>query len=163
MKRSILALAFMMATSAPVAAEGDPITEDMKPVMAAARIFASENHLTGDIAVADADEAHIGNNVEINHAPGEKCTFTARRRDEPIAVSISFDRLSSEYQVSVTDSGFYRVHIPGRKGAQCEYEGRTKKCSSSIDSAMMEDELRLMLRALKYIFSNVCQPVELPF
>ena len=98
-KIAIASLAVITAAT-PAAGEGDPITSAMLPIMAATRIFALENHLHGDIAAADEDEGHIGERFEVNHAPGEKCTFTMRRRDGPIIEFISFDRLSTEYKVS---------------------------------------------------------------
>jgi hypothetical protein len=154
--------ALSMPAGDAVAPEGDPITDVEKPVLAATRIFASENHLHSDIAAANADEGHIGERFEVNHAPGEKCTFTMRRRDGPIIESISFDRLSNEYSTSRQD-GYTLLVIPGKPGAQCEYNGRAKKCSNTLEMLLMDDELTLAVRALKYLFSNVCDATQLPF
>jgi ABC transporter substrate binding protein len=115
----------------------------------------------------DEDEGHIGEEFEVNHEPGQKCTFTMRRRGGPIVESISFDRLSSEYRTSRRD-GYTQLVVGGQPGAQCEYVGRSKKCSSSLemlllDNGMAPHELDLAARALRYIFSNVCKPAELPF
>ena len=152
----------LVATAGTAVAEGEILTEAMKPILAATRIFASENHLHGDLGVADEDEGHIGEKFEVNHAPGEKCTFTMKRRDGPIVEFISFDRLSNEYRTSRRD-GFTLLVIAGKPGAQCEYGGRSKKCSDTLEMMLMDDELQLAVRALKYLFSNVCEAVELPF
>src|SRR5664279_891966 len=75
----------------------------LSPAAIMTRIFALENHFNGDLNVFDEDEGHIGEEFEVNHEPGQKCTFTMRRRDGPIVESISFDRLSSEYRTSRRD------------------------------------------------------------
>jgi hypothetical protein len=90
----LIAAAALAATiSHATAGEGEPITEAEKPVMVATRIFALENHLYGDIGVADEDEGHIGERFEVNHAPGQKCTFTMRHRDGQV-----IDQLRSSVQ-----------------------------------------------------------------
>jgi hypothetical protein len=164
-KNAIASIALVTVAS-HAGAEGTPITEAMKPVMAATRIFALENHLRGDIAVADEDEGHIGQRFEVNHVPGQKCSFTMRHRDGPVIETISFDRLSAEYHVSPRD-GYALLSVAGRPGAQCEISGTSKKCSSSLDMLLMVEgspsELDLARRALSYIFSNVCAPAQLPF
>src|SRR5450759_5120726 len=71
---------------------------------------------------------------------------------------ISFDCLSSEYRTSRRD-GYALLVVGGQPGAQCEYVGRSKKCSSSLemlllDNGMAPHELDLAARALRYIFSN---------
>ena len=161
----IAAAALAAATFHASAGEGEPITETMKPVLAASRIFALENHLYDDIGAADEDEGHIGERFEVNRAPGQKCTFTMRRRDGPIVETINFDRLSGEYRISPQD-GYARLVMTGRSGAQCEVNGASKKCSSTLDMVLMVDgspsELDLARRALRYIF-GVCPAAELPF
>jgi hypothetical protein len=159
-----LASAFLMflAMAGAAFAEGKKLTEAMKPILAATRIFAVDNHLHGDLGVADEDEAHIGEKFEVNHEPGKKCTFTMRKRDGPIVESISFDRLSSEYRTSRRGE-YTLLVVAGQSGAQCDYDGRSKKCSKDLEMLLMDDELELAVRALRYLFSNVCQPAELPF
>jgi hypothetical protein len=157
----------LVATAVSALAQSDNIPDAMKPIAAVTRIFALENHFNGDLNVFDEDEGHIGEEFEVNHEPGQKCTFTMRRRDGPIVESISFDRLSSEYRTSRRD-GYTLLVVGGQPGAQCEYVGRSKKCSSSLemlllDNGMAPHELDLAARALRYIFSNVCKPAELPF
>jgi hypothetical protein len=152
----------LMAMAVPALAQGEKISDAMKPVAAATRIFALEHHLHGDIGIADEDEGHIGEEFEVNHEPGQKCTFTMKRRDGPIVESISFDRLSDEYRTSRRDI-YTLVVISGQPGAQCEYVGRSKKCSNSLELLLFGSELDLAARALRYIFSNVCKPAELPF
>jgi hypothetical protein len=56
----IAAAVLAAATFHASAGEGEPITEAMKPVLAASRIFALENHLYDDIGAAGEDEGHIG-------------------------------------------------------------------------------------------------------
>lgn len=160
-------IAAAMAVLSPTPAFGQgTVTDAMKPIMAATRIFALENHLHGDIAVAGEDEGHIGDRFEVNRAPGEKCTFMMRHRDGPVIESISFDRLSGEYKVRPQD-GYARVVIAGRSGAQCEISGQTKKCSASLDMLLSRDgssptELDLAVRALRYIFATACRAADLP-
>jgi hypothetical protein len=156
----------LVATAGTAAAQSDNIPEAMKPIAAVTRIFALENRLHGDLNVFDADEGHIGEDFEVNHAPGQKCTFTLRRRDGPIVESISFDHLSSEYRTSRRDI-YSLLVVGGKAGAHCEY-GRAKTCSSGLemlllDNGMAPHELDLAVRALRYIFTNVCEPAELPF
>jgi hypothetical protein len=157
--------------AASVAEEGDPVTEAQMPVMAATRIFALENHLHGDIGVADEDEGHIGERFEVNHAVTvdnklDRCTFTMRRRNGPIIEQISFDRLSAEYKIS-RRGGYALLQVPGRGSAQCEISGeKVRQCSSSLEMLLMADtsaptELDLALRALRYI-AGVCPPAQLP-
>ncbi|WP_024517037.1 hypothetical protein [Bradyrhizobium sp. Tv2a-2] len=164
--KASLVVAVLIAAASSAAGEGQPITEAMKPVMAAARIFALENHLHGDIAVADEDEGHIGRSFEVNHAPGEACTFTMRRRGGPVIETISFDRLSGEYH-AWPQHGYARLAISGQPGAQCEVSGGVKRCSPNLDMLLMVEgspsELDLARRALDYIFENVCRPAQLPF
>lgn len=155
----------------PSRATGD-IPDDMKPVAAATRIFALREHLHGDIGVFDADEGHIsrgkvnnGEDYEVNHAPGQKCTFTMKRRDGPILFSINFNRLSSEYRTSRRDV-YTLLNVAGLPGAVCDYQ--PKKCWNGLemlllDNGMEPHELELAVRALQYIFANVCKPTEMPF
>lgn len=156
-----------LAVAGTAAAQGDEIPDAMKPIAAATRIFALENHLNSNLGVFDVDEGHIGEEFEVNHAPGEKCTFTMRRRDHAIVESISFDRLSSEYRTSKR-GGYTLLVVAGKPGAQCEYVGASKKCSNSLemlllDNGMAPHELDLAVRALGFIFSNVCEAAQLPF
>lgn len=165
--RLVSALLMLVATAGTAVAQSDKIPDAMKPIAAVTRIFALENHLNGDLGVFDADEGHIGEEFEVNHAPGQKCTFTMRRRDGPIVESISFDRLSSEYRTS--RRGVYTLLVvSGQPGAQCEYAGRSKKCSSDLEMLLLDNgmdphELDLATRALRYLFSNVCEAAQLPF
>lgn len=167
------ALLMLVGTAGTAVAQSDKIPDAMKPIAAATRIFALENHLNGDQGIADEDEGHIeGTRVhpqdyEINHAPGEKCTFTMRKRDGPIVESISFDRLSGEYRTS-REGPYTLLVVAGQPGAQCEYDGRSKKCSNELEMLLMDNgmaphELDLAMRALRYIFSNVCEAAQLPF
>jgi len=161
------ALLMLVATAGTAVAQSDKIPDAMKPIAAATRIFALENHLNGDLGVFDADEGHIGEEFEVNHAPGQKCTFTMRRRDGPVVESISFDRLSSEYRTSRRDI-YTLLVVSGQTGAHCEYGGRAKKCSSNLEMLLLDNgmapyELDLAARALRYIFTNVCEPAALPF
>jgi hypothetical protein len=158
----------LVATAVPALAQSDNIPDEMKPIAAATRIFDLENHFRGDYGIVDADEAHIGEEFEVNHEPGQKCTFTLRRRDGPIVESISFDRLSSEYRTSRRQEEYTLLVVSGQPGAQCEYDGQSKKCSSNLEMLLLDNdmppyELELATRALRYIFSNVCKPAELPF
>lgn len=163
MIRLMSALLMLACMAGNAFAEGEPITEAMKPILAAARIFALENNLHGDIAAADEDEGHIGESFEVNHAPGQTCTFTIRRRDGPIVESISFDRLSSEYHTWMQD-GFVRLEVAGKPGAMCEYDGKSKTCSDSLNMLLQpRREVDLAVRSLSYLFSNVCKAAELPF
>ena len=103
MKRtSVLVIALALSGPA-IGAEGDPLTREQWLMSAATRILALENHLHGDIGVADSDEGHIGESFEVNHAPGEACTFTMRKRNGPIVEQISFAKLSGEYRTSRRD------------------------------------------------------------
>jgi len=125
--RAAASTLLMLAASAGAAvAQSDKISDEMKPIAAATRIFALENHLHGDLGVADADEGHIGEGFEVNHAPGQKCTFTMRRRDSPIVEAVSFDRLSGEYRTSKRDI-YTLLVVAGKPGAVCEYDGRSKQ------------------------------------
>lgn len=160
-----IAAAIAALSLTPVSGQG-AITDAMKPMMAATRIFALENHLHGDIAVAGADEGHIGDSFEVNRAPGEKCTFTMRRRDGPVIETISFDRLSDEFKTWRQDP-YARISIAGRPGAQCEIDGHSKRCSSGLDMLLQATgssptELDLAVRALRYIFANACHAADLP-
>jgi hypothetical protein len=160
----------MPCVVAPVLAEGQPLTDAMPPLMAAARIFALENHLHGDIGVANENEAHIGERFEVNHAVTlddklDPCAFTMRRRGGPIVEVIAFHRLSGEAQLSRQGS-YVRVQ-PGSKDAVCEIENeQAKSCSSSLDMLLMAEghpsELTLAHRALRHL-SSVCPTVRLPF
>lgn len=162
MLRLASTLLLLVVMSGPTAAEGEKLTEAMMPILAAARIFAVENHLHGDLGVADEDEAHIGEKFEVNHEPGKKCSFTMKRRGGPVVELISFDRLSGEYRTSRQD-GYTLLVVAGQSGAQCEYDARSKNCSKDLEMLLMDDELVLAVRALKYLFSNVCEAVQLPF
>lgn len=161
----VLAGAAVVGPRQDAFAEGEKITDDMKPVFAATRLFALWNHLHGDIGVANADEGHIGEDFEVNHAAGKECTFNMRERDGPIVQTISFDHLSSEYRTS--RQGIYTMlHVSGQPSAVCDY--KAKKCWNRLDKLLLDDgmaphELELALRALRYIFSNVCKLAELPF
>ncbi|UGY23766.1 hypothetical protein HU675_0038435 [Bradyrhizobium septentrionale] len=159
-----IAAAALAALLSPVAA-GD-IPEAMKPVAAAARIFALENNLQDQIGVHDEDEGHIGEKFEVNHAPGEKCTFTLRHRDGPIVETISFDRLSDERRVS-RGAKYAALTVPGRAGAVCEIRGSTKRCSDQLAMTLFVDaqpptELDLAVRALRYL-AGICPAAALPF
>jgi hypothetical protein len=167
------ALLMVMVPATVAEAQSENIPDAMKPIAAATRIFALENHFNGDLGVFDEDEGHIEGTgahpqeYKVNHAPGQKCTFTMRRRDGPIVESISFDRLSGEYRTSKRDS-YTLLVVAGKPGAVCEYDGSSKKCSNDLemlllDNGMAPHELDLAARALRYIFSNVCKPAELPF
>jgi hypothetical protein len=155
-------LLLLLATAGAAIAEGENLTEAMKPIAAATRIFALENHLHGDLGIADEDEGHIGEQFEVNHAPEQKCTFTMSRRDGPIVESISFDRLSSEYKISRRDI-YTLLVVSGQPGARCEHNGQSKKCSTDLEMLLMRDELDLAVRALRYLSSNVCEAAQLPF
>jgi hypothetical protein len=80
----------LVATAVPALAQSDNIPDAMKPIAAVTRIFALENHFNGDLNVFDEDEGHIGEEFEVNHEPGQKCTFTMRRRDGPIVESSKY-------------------------------------------------------------------------
>jgi hypothetical protein len=159
---STVLILLVLATAGAAIAEGEKLTEAMKPIAAATRIFALENHLHGDIGIADEDEGHIGEKFEVNHEPGQKCTFTMRKRDGQILESISFDRLSSEYRTSRQDI-YTLLMVAGQPGALCEHNGQSKKCSNDLEMLLMDDELVLAMRALTYLFSNVCEAAQLPF
>ncbi|WP_439398642.1 hypothetical protein ACRQ5Q_14940 [Bradyrhizobium sp. PMVTL-01] len=164
--KSLLASILTVAAASGAAGqEGRPITEAMRPVMAAARIFALENHLHGDIAVADEEEGHIGERFEVNPVPGSRCDFTMRKRNGPVVETISFTKLSAEYKLS-RRGDYVLMSIPGEPGAQCEVSGTRKACSSSLDMTLMVEgspsELDLAKRAMAYI-ASVCPVAALPF
>jgi len=150
---------------------GSQITEEMKPILAATRIFALQNGLKGDLGVADEDEGHIeGTRVhpqeyEINHTPGEKCSFSMRERDGRAVESIRFDRLSGEYHMERDRIPEYiTVTIKGAPGAVCYFGKNSKKCEDELSLLLMQgEEVDLALRAFRYIFANSCKPVDLPF
>lgn len=163
--RIVIAAAAIATMLAP--ARGEDIPEGKRPIAAAARIFALENNLHGQIGIADEDEAHIGETLEVNHAPGERCTFTLRRRDGPIVETISFDKLSDERRVS-RGSKYAALTVPGRAGAVCEIKGAARRCSDQLSMTLFVDaqaptELDLAVRALRYIAENVCPAAALPF
>jgi hypothetical protein len=166
----ILAALIWIAIFVPEPAHSEPgsrITDGMKPILAATRIFALENHLHGDLGIADPDEGHIGEEFEVNHDTGQECTFTMRRRNGPVVETISFDRLSREYR-TYRRGEYTLLQVSGQPGAQCELSGGSRKCSSGLemlllDNGMAPHEFDLALRALRYISSNACRPVDLPF
>ncbi|PDT64286.1 hypothetical protein CO683_39235 [Bradyrhizobium ottawaense] len=104
---SISVLLAGLAWAAPIFAEGQPLTDAMLPVMAAARIFTLENHITlenhvhGDIGVANENEAHIGERFEVNHAVTlddklDPCAFTMRKLlEQLLACSFSISQTAS--------------------------------------------------------------------
>ncbi|NPU15433.1 hypothetical protein HL666_32180 [Bradyrhizobium sp. 83002] len=167
---AIASFATLLA-AAPAGGEGEPITDAMRPVMAATRIFALENHLLGDIAIADENEGRIGQRFEVNHAIAadgklDPCTFTMRRRGGPIIEQISFDRLSAKRKVWPLD-GDARIRLlaQGKSGARCELDGSFKKCSTDLELLLQPlgspSEFDLAVRTLDFI-AKVCPPAQLP-
>ena len=143
----------------------EPMTashDSLKPISAATRIFALQNHLDDQIGIASATEGHIGEHIEVNPAPDANCTFVMKKRDGPWVESINFKRLSSEYGVS-RDMGYYSISLHGSGEAACYNDVQGKACEDHLSMLLTEDEMTLALRALRYIFSNVCAATELPF
>jgi hypothetical protein len=138
------------------------IPDSLKPISAATRIFALQNHLFDQIGIASATEGHIGEHIEVNPAPDANCTFVMKKRDGPWVESINFKRLSSEYGVS-RDRGYYSISLHGSGEAACYNDVQGKACEDHLSMLLTEDEMTLALRALRYIFSNVCAATELPF
>lgn len=175
MKRTVLALAALTIAAVAHAAEGDPLTPDQMPILAAARIFALDNRLHGDLGVADAEEAHIGERFEVNRAVLEEtdttkkvdpCAFTMRHRDGPIVQRIDFSRLAGEMQI-IPEGMYARVRIRGQRGAVCEVaNGRETNCTSGLEMLLMRDgnpsELVYMQRAMRYIAEACPMLRELP-
>ena len=168
-----LGLLLLLVPLEAAIAQTDSIPDDLKPIAAAMRIFALENGLHGDLTVAGIDEGYITHNFyrgkyedyEVHHAPNQKCVFTIRRKGGPIIEAISFDRLSSEYR-TFRDPDYVRLVVKGQPGSVCNF--LTNKCQNGLtmllmDNGMEPHELEQALRALGYIFSNVCKPAELPF
>jgi Sel1 repeat len=180
-------LAELSGRSSP--AQSDEIPDDFKPIAAATRIFALQNNMKY-YGVANADKSSLGNSNEISHAPGRQCTFNLKARDGHVVESIDFKRLSGEYQVSRDTPPFTLYHditVAGRPGAVCYFEpitggvpiflrqlsgdelrrhghDATGACSDKLVLlSLTPHDVELALRALRYIFSNVCEPAELPF
>ena len=170
MKRTLVLVIALALSGAAVGAEGDPLTPTQWLLSAATRIFALENHIRGDIAVASDEESHIGKTHEVNPAdiPGMKdaidpegCSFVLKRRDGPAIEEINFDKLGAD--VRTAQRGRYLlVQIPGLEGAQCEIEGKQKKCRGGLEMLLTDSEMELARRALRYI-AKFCPAAQLPF
>lgn len=78
--------------------------------------------------------------------------------------SIRFNKLSGETETTFRD-GYYRLDVLGLPGAVCDNDSRRGKytCSDRLSGLFMPHELSGMLRALRFVFANVCSPAELPF
>jgi hypothetical protein len=156
---SILLSLFLCSASL---AGNQPIPRHLKPILAAARIFQMTYRLDGPIGLASEQEAHIGNNLEVEPVSGKTCVYTMRRRDGPIIGLIDFTKLSVEH-TSKRQGGFINVVYPGLDGAVCEHGGKRKDCTDELEMTLMDEDVPYVSRAMKYVFAHVCPPADLPF
>jgi hypothetical protein len=78
--------------------------------------------------------------------------------------SVAFGLLSSEIETT-TDGHYVYVTVYGKPGAVCD-DRRVKygkpRCGDRLLATLMPDDVRPYLRALRFVFANVCHPTELP-
>jgi hypothetical protein len=171
MKRTTLALTALTIAISIVscahAGEGEPLNATEWKLSAASRIFALDNNLKGDIAVAEGEEleGHIGERFEVNFVKGEACKFTLRHRDGPIIQTIDFEKFTGEVSVKNLSGPYVAVTVPGLSGASCDIRNGVKTCKAGLSMTLFTrgstPEPVLAMRALRYI-AKTCPPTELP-
>ena len=85
-------------------------------------------------------------------------------RGKEIIASIAFGLLSTETETE-TDRDFTTITIFGTPGAVCDNRNVNygkSRCSDRLNATLMPDTVREYLRALRFVYSNVCKPSELP-
>jgi hypothetical protein len=78
--------------------------------------------------------------------------------------SVAFGLLSPEIETT-NDAHYVYVTVYGKPGAVCDVRnvkyGRPR-CSDRLNATLMPDDVRPYLRALRFVFANVCKSTELP-
>lgn len=152
------------------AVSADRLPSEQKGIAAVARIFELKYFdFSHEIYIRSPITASIDGNV-IESVPGDKCTYQIRRKNGAASAQISFGRLSDEYQTIPIDEARTNLVVSGQGPAVCEAttvlpngshdEGR---CYPFLSISVSPPEAVLALRALRYVFSNVCQSADLPF
>ena len=145
------------------------LPEDQKGIAAVARIFQLKYFMyPHTIEILSPKIAMIdGNTVE--PLPSSRCTYRLRRIDGAVTAQIGFDKLSDEYRAMPINGATYLV-INGQDKAVCEQttyrpDGAQDggHCFPSLILSLAPSTAMSALRALRYIFSNVCRPAEIPF
>jgi hypothetical protein len=93
----------------------------------------------------------------LHHSADDACDYQMESNGNFYA-EIRFDRLSAEY---ATAGG--RLVVYGVDGAVCDYSGIRGRVTC-FDNYLTypTNSVPDVLRALRYIFANLCRPVELP-
>jgi hypothetical protein len=86
--------------------------------------------------------------------------------------SIWFNKLSGETETTFSPrcsltgrcDPYYDLEVLGLPGAVCDRASGKEACFDRLTvSDLTPDQLREMLRVLRFVFANVCSPTELPF
>lgn len=183
MPRPIVIVGLLAALLCMGTASADEVPAAGKGLEAVARVFVLRFRLNSgqhtEIALNDTadppwSEARIksgGEDFLLQRNAKVQCEFdladTVVGKDgtismgKPIA-SIWFNKLSGETETTFQPP-YYTLTVLGLPGAVCGINWGKPQCFDRLKVLVMEDELRSLLRALRFVFANVCSPTELPY
>lgn len=79
--------------------------------------------------------------------------------------AIAFDRLSAEIETSwISHYHYYKLTVFGLPNAVCDFERGKQRCFDQLHASLwQEDDVRSLMRVLRFVFEHVCAPAKLPF
>jgi len=184
--RSVTATAVLLIALCFGPAYADNVPPAGRGMEAVARLFVIAYHLPGPVdielnstAEPPWSEARLKSpraDLFISRREDADCQYDLGRTivekqngEETIGIgehiaSITFSRLSGEIETRPGHSGYVDLTVFGLPGAVCDHVGRAGKlrCWDKLATALMSDEVRPFVRALHFVFENVCKPAELP-
>jgi hypothetical protein len=154
------AILIALLSFAPTASAADTVPEDAKPILAATKVLDIENHLHQDISLLDEMNADIGSDFHVSRSTPTDCFFKLTRRGHLIE-TLDFSKLTGEY--SLTQDGRYiRVVFTGIEGSRADCDLQTRRCTDGLELELNGDEVRDIMRDMRFIFTHACKPAEPP-
>jgi hypothetical protein len=160
--RSLILSALILSTTACLA---DEVPPDQKAILAASQIMVSRYHVGSGITPIDSDTALAGTRAKIVRSPDKPCTFEMFDAGGIIEARIDFDRLRDEYSVAQDGYGNQQLIVPGAGTAVCDrvdvkLDAGHLHCWNRYVAVTAPQVVTIAVRAFRFIFSNVCRPLD---
>lgn len=160
-----LILSISILSTAACQCRAADVPSDQKTILAAAQIIVSRYHVGTGIMPIDSENALAGSRVKIVRSPDKPCTFEMIDADGIVTAQINFDRLRDEYSAAPNGYGDQQLTVPGSGAAVCDrvdvkLDAGHLHCWNRYIAVTAPQVVTIAVRALRFIFSNACHPLD---